>query len=79
MTAARPFANVVQTTTLGRYGGINEDFVLVGRGRRGKAHGSQEAVEGDVEAAVEATVEAVEQRLFARREGCVAGNGIEAG
>ena len=42
------------TRVLGRYGGNNEDFVLVGLRRRGKSAGVQEAIEGGVEATVEA-------------------------
>ena len=34
------------STGLGRYGGINEDFVLVERWGEGEADGSQEMVEG---------------------------------
>ena len=40
--------------SLGRYGGNNEDFVLVGLRRRGKSAGVQDAIEGGVEATVEA-------------------------
>ena len=60
---------------LGRYGGNNEDFVLVGDRRRGKSDGVQEPIEGGVEAAVEA----VKQGVFVWRKACVARNGVEAG
>ena len=42
------------TRVLGRDGGNNEDFVLVGLRRRGKSAGVQDAIEGGVEATVEA-------------------------
>ena len=59
--------------TLGRYGGINEDFVLVDGWGECEAEGSQEMVE----VVGEALVEAVELRTLWRREGGVAGIGIE--
>jgi len=40
------------SAALGRYGGINEDFVLVDGGSKGKANGVQEPVKGGVEALV---------------------------
>ena len=45
---------------LGRYGGINEDFVLVDRWGEGKAEGSQEMVEG----VGKTQVKAVERRAL---------------
>ena len=41
------------TSVLGRYGGINEDFVLVDARRRGKSDGGQEPIEGGAKTAVE--------------------------
>jgi len=53
LIASRPKIKGIRTR-LGRYGGNNEDFVLVGLRRRGKSAGVQDAIEGGVEATVEA-------------------------
>ena len=49
-------------------------FSLMG-GEEARPIGGEELIEGSVESAVET----VKLGLFARREACVAGNGIEAG
>ena len=61
------------TGTLGRYGGINEDFVLVERWGEGEADGSQEMVEG----VGKTLVKAVKRRALGVGEGLVGGNRVE--
>ena len=75
LSRKHPNAAVVSSRKLGRYGGINEDFVLVDARRRGKADGAQEPIEGSIEAAIEA----IEQRVFVWREACVAEDRVKAG
>jgi hypothetical protein len=58
---------------LGRHGGINEDFVLVGGWGECEAEGSQEMVEG----VGNALVSAVERRAPAVGEGLVSGDRVE--
>src|SRR5436305_11675234 len=58
---------------LGRYGGINEDFVLVGGWGECKADGSQEMVEG----VGKVLVKAVEQRALRVGEDLVSGDRVK--
>ena len=58
---------------LGRYGGINEDFVLVDEWGEYETDGSQEMVEG----VGEALVKAVERRALRVGEGSVSGDRVK--